>query len=226
MAKKKTSRKELLKGQDEFLTISARIAAYLSSHIREVRYVGIAVVVVIAAYLGVNMYLGSVNSKGQDAYNTAYYTLVEKGKAIADPEKLKESEALFMKVIDEYSMSKAATLALPQIAHAKFVDRKYDEAIALYRKFLDKGSRDSHYRSLTRVALAACYEADGNLETAIETLEPVLEERDDPFRESAMLGLARLYRLDNQTENEKDILKDFIESYRNSPFLPMVKARL
>ncbi len=226
MAKRKLSRKELLKSPDEFLTISARVARYLSSHIRELKYAGAAVAVIIAVYIGVTMYIGSVNNKGQEAYNLAYYNLAEEGKLFPDSEELKESEELFRRVIEEHGMSKAAELALPQIAHAEFVNGNYDEAEDLYGKFLKKFSWDSRYKSLTSVALAACYEARGKIKTAIEILEPVLNERDNPFRESAMLSLARLYRLDNRMEQEKAILKDFIESYRDSPFLPMAQARL
>ena len=48
----------------------------------------------------------------------------------------------------------------------------------------------------------------------------------DPFKETVMLSLARLYRLDNQTEKAKEILKEFVEQYKDSPFLPMAKAYL
>ena len=41
-----------------------------------------------------------------------------------------------------------------------------------------------------------------------------------------MLSLARLYRLDKQSQKEKEILESFVEAYPDSPFLPMVKARL
>ena len=123
-------------------------------------------------------------------------------------------------------MSKAARLALPQIAYIKFLEKRYDEAIAFYRRYLEKVSGDKQYESLTNLALAGCYEAKGDLKGAIDILIPIIENRDDPFRETAMFSLARLYRLYNKPEKEKKVLKNFVEEYSNSPFAPMAKTRL
>jgi outer membrane protein assembly factor BamD (BamD/ComL family) len=226
MAIKKTSRKELLKKEDEFLTISARAINYFNAHINQFKIIGVALVVIIVAYIAVHFYMRSVNKKGQNAYNSAYYTLTQKTGPDLDPQTLKQSEELFQKLRDEYGMSKAARLALPQIGFMKFVEKKYDEAIALYREFLDEVSGNIEYESLTRLALAACYEAKGDLSEAMEVLNLIIEQPDNLFQESAMLSLARLYRLDNKDEKSRKILKEFVEKYPTSPFLPMAKARL
>jgi hypothetical protein len=75
--------------------------------------------------------------------------------------------------------------------------------------------------------LAACYEANGDLKIAIETLIPLVEtDSDMPFRVSAMWRLARLYRLDNRPEKAEEILKEFVEKYSDSPLHAMAKASL
>ncbi len=226
MAKKKSTRKELLKKEDEFLTISARAINYFNAHLNQFKFIGVVVVVIIVAYIAVHFYMRSINKKGQNAYNDAYYTLTQKTGPDLDPETLKKSEELFQKLRDEYGMSKAARLALPQTAFMKFVGKKYDEAIALYREFLDEISGNTEYESLTRLALAACFEAKGDLNAAMETLNFILKQPENSFKESAMLSIARLYRLDHKDEKSKEILKEFVEKYPTSPFLPMAKARL
>lgn len=226
MAKKKITRKELLKKPDEFITFSARAVNFLGLHLRELKYFGYAIAVIAICYLAVQTYMRHVNKQGQNAYNTAYHSVTENMKPDADPEALKKSEELFRGVIDEYGLSKAARLALPQVGYLKFTEKKYDEAIVLYRAFLDKVSGNTEYESLTRLALAACYEASGDLEKAIETLNPILERPDGPFNEIAMLHVERLYRLVNQHEKAEKVLKDFIDRHKTSPFLPMAKARL
>ena len=226
MAKKKISRKQFLKGPDEFLTLSGKAANFFATHLREFRYLGLAVAVIVIAYLAVHTYLGSVNKKGQNAYNVAYNTMAENMKPDADPDSLRKSEELFAIVTDEYGLSKASLLALPQIAYAKFLDKSYDEAIVFYRKFMDRVSGDVQYESLALLALAACHEAKGDLKTAIEVLNRVVEELDNPFKEAGMLSLARIYRLDNRPEEAESILKKFVEKYETSPFLPVAKAHL
>ena len=226
MAKKKITRKELLKKDDEFLTLSNRAILFCTSHTRQLKYLGVGIGIILIAYLAGYAYLGSVNKKGQEAYNLAYDILDENTKPDTDPKDLAESENLFMTVIDEYGLSKVARLALPQVAHVKYLDRNFDQAIIFYQKFLDKISGHSQYESLTKVAIAACYEANGNLKKAIEMLGSVVGSPYDSFKDSAMLSLARVYRLDHQHEKAREILEEFVQKYKTSPFYPMAKARL
>ena len=223
---KKTTRKELLKGTDEFLTLSSKAVNFITTHLRELKYAGFAIAIIVVAYLGVTTYLRYVNKNGQNAYNTAYQTLTKEMKPDANLDNLRKSEELFIKVTDDYGLSKVARLALPQIAYLKFLDKKYDEAIVLYRKFLDKVSGNTEYELMANLALAACFEAKGDLKTAMETLIPVVEVPDNSFREPAMLSLARLYRLDNRPEKAREILNEFVEQHADSPLLPFAKAQL
>jgi predicted negative regulator of RcsB-dependent stress response len=228
MAKKKVSRKELLKGPDEFITFSSRAAEFVSTHQEQLKYIGIAIAVIVIAYLAVNAWVASVNEEGQNAYNAAAQSLLNVGmNPDSDPSELQKTGELFAEVIEDQGRSKAARLALPQAAYVKFLEKNYSEAITLYRQFLDEVKGDSQYEFMTSLALAACYEANGEVKTAIETLIPMVEtDSDTPFRESAMWRLARLYKLDNRPEKSEEILKKFVENYTDSPYYAMAKASL
>ena len=223
---KKISRKELLKGTDEFLTFSGKAVNFMTTHQRELKYAGVVIAILVVAYLGITTYLRYVNKNGQNAYNTAYQTLTKEMKPDANPDNLLKSEELFNKVTDDYGLSKVAQLALPQIAYLKFLDKKYDDAIGLYQKFLDKVAGNTEYELMTNLALAACYEAKGDLKSATEILVPIIEIPDSSFSEPAMLSLARLYRLDNKPEKAREILNKFVEQHADSPLLPFAKAQL
>jgi tetratricopeptide (TPR) repeat protein len=171
------------------------------------------------------MYLRHVNKEGQEIYNHGYYALTEFLKPEGKVEEMQQSETYFEKVMDQYGLSKAARLALPNAAFIKFLENQYDEAIEFYRKYLEQ-SQDKEYESLTRLALSACYEAKGELQLARETLAPIVEGPDDGLKEIALLSMARLYRLDSQNEKAKKILQEFVEKFENSSFQPFAKARL
>ena len=228
MAKKKTSRKELLKGPDEFLTFSARAAEFVRTHQQQLRYLGYAVLALVVAYFALQLWMGHVNKMGQMAYNAAEEDMrAWIIKSDPDPEAMKKSGELFSAVIENHGMSNAAPLASALAAHVKFREKDYSQAITLYKNFLEEFSGDSQYETLGRLALASCYEASGDLKTALETLAPMVGEAvNSPFRETAMWHLARLYRLNNQPEKEAEILKAFVETYTDSPFLGMAKSRL
>jgi len=228
MAKKKLSRKELLKGPDEFATFSEWVGKFSGTHQQQLKYAGIAIVVVIIGYFAVTSWTKSINEEGQNAYNAATQGLMETlTKPETDPAELEKTGSLFSKVLENQGMSKVARLALPQAAYVKFLEKDYSAAIGLYKEFLDEIGEDAPYESFTNLALAACYEAMGDLKTAIETLTPLVEaDAGASSREAAMWALSRLYRLDNKPDKEQEILKKFVEEYKTSPFFAMAEAHL
>ena len=228
MAKKKVSRKELLKGPDEFLTFSARAVMYFKEHSRQFSYLGAAVVLGILIYLGINFYRGYIDKKGQIAYNQAYYTL-SKDKDIetkTEKDNLKEVALLFEKVRDKYGLSKASRLALPELANLNYLGNDYDKAISDYREYLKEVPEDPAYQALAKLAMASCYEEKKEYKESIDLLNQILSVPNNFFSEQAMLNLARVYRLSNQQEKSADVLKEFVEKFPSSPFLPVAKAYL
>ena len=227
MAKKKLTRKELLKGTDEFLTLSGRVVSYSNQHLRELKWAGIGLAFVAVAYIAIWAYMGHTNKMGQEAYNVAYDAVVQSLQSEeAGEEAVKKSEGLFEAVISDYGMSKAADLALAQVGHEKFTTQQYDDAIDYYQEFSSKASGNKAYETLNLLALAACHEAKGEMKKAVGILDGIVKASNNPFRENAMLNLERIYRLDNQPEKSNEILKTFSKEYSNSPFYPMVKARI
>ena len=227
MAKnKKITRKALLRGPDEFLTLSARAVLFAKAHSREFGYIGSAVAIVVLIYLGVNTYMNYVNKKGQKAYNEAYYTFVKDAGPVKDKKTIEQSKKLFQEVIDRYGLSRVSRLAIPETAYLSFLEKKYDESISAYQQFIKKTSEEKSYLSLARMAMAACYEEKGEFKKAVEILESLATSTDLFSREQTMLSLARVYRLTHQKEKARGILEEFTKEFQDSPFLPLAKAHL
>ena len=225
MAKSKVSRKALLKGPDEFITFSTKTVLFAKKHTRGLTYAGIAIAVVVIILIGLNTYIKYMDKKGQETYSLAYSDMIKNIGLEQDEDKSKESEILFTRILDDYDLSKAARLALPELGYLKYQQKQYDEAISMYEKFLNEATRDP-YQSLARIALAACYEEKQEYDKALRSLEKVVSGPDDFFKEQAMLSMARIYRLTNMTEKSDEILRDFIETFTTSPFLQIAKANL
>jgi TolA-binding protein len=227
MVKKRVTRKQLLKGPDEFLTFTEKAALFIREHDREFKYIAGTVAAILLIYLGINAGIGYINKKGQSAYNMAYDLMSAQNTDLSpESEELKRSAELFQKVLDDYGLSKASRLALPELAYLKMVEKKYDEAIPLYQEFLDKAPKNSPYQSLARIAIATCHEAMGEYEQAIEVLNQVNAQADDAFKEEALFRLVRIHRLAGQEDKAKEILEEFVEKFQASPYLPMANAHL
>jgi len=223
MTKTKLSRKELLKKPDEFMSLSSKVITFVKGHKRQFDYLGMAIMGLIIIYLGVYSYKRYINKKGQETYNTAYYALLKNTNDKGQVDQ-KKTEELFDKVIKDYGSSKAAKLALPELANSKFEQKQYDEAIAKYEEFLGTLSEDDPYKSLTRLSLSVCYEEKGKFDKAIQPLEKIMEGPDDFFKEQALLSLARIYRLSNKQDKSNDMLKQFKEKFPKSVFLDMADS--
>lgn len=216
--------KEILKKPDEFITLSARVLQWAKGRSRALGYTGIAVAAAAVIFLAVSTYLGYADRKGQDAYNKAYNLLSDKADAQRTKQDVLEAGNLFQEVIKDHSLSDASRLALAQLADLKFREGNYDEAVSLYRAFMDKMTGETRYVNLTKLALAACLEAKGDTANALPLLESI---KDYPLLgEAALWAMARIYRLSNETQKEKEVLRQFTESFPNSPFAPLAKARL
>ncbi len=226
MAKKKVSRKELLKAPDEFITISSQVMEYFKTHVQELKITGIVLLVIVASYFGYNSWKTSMNHGGQTAYNTAVQSVLAMDETPGtEPAGLIRSQELFKEVLDNYGSSGASRLALPQIAHLKFLEKNYTEAITYYQKFLDDVSGEPLYETLTKISLAECHEANGEYKTAVAILTPLAETPiASPFKPAVMWHLARVYRLDGNPQKATDILKELIKNHENSAFSPMAKA--
>ena len=225
MAQKKIRRKELLKKQDEFMTLSEKAALFVREHGRVFKGGVTVLVAALLIYLGVTSYTRYIDKKGQTAYDKAYQEVVNSVTQTPEKRDLKKAEGLFEDVIKDYGSSKISLLARPQLAYLQFQEKKYDEALSLYQAFL-KEKPPAEYRDMARLAIAACYEAKGDYAKAIETLQEVTSMPSSLFREEAMFSLARVYRLANQNEKAKETLEKYVEAYQNSPFLPLAKAYL
>ncbi len=210
----------MLKSSDEFLSLTERGTNYVREHSRIFNYAGIAVAVAAVLYLGSTVYLNHVNRQGQAAYDAAY--------SLAREEKpdLQKMTAMFDKVTEDYRLSKVSRLVPAQVGYLRYREKKYPEAVADYSAFLKESGKDSLYRSLSKLALAACYEEAGKAAKAIDILKDLKSSPQNAFKEQTLLNLARLYRLSKQDGKAKEVYKEFVEQFKASPFTPLAKAYL
>jgi predicted negative regulator of RcsB-dependent stress response len=227
MTKTKISRKELLKSQDEFMTLTSRAIKFVQEHRRKFDYLGMAILGLIVIYLGSYAYIRYINKKGLKAYNTAYYSAMKIAESSKDQVAAeKKVEDMFEGVVKDYASSKAAKLALPEVASAEFTERKYDEAITNYETYMGKVSENDPYKSLARLSLSVCYEEKGQFDKAIEPLEKIMEGPDDSIKEQAMLSMARIYRLSSKQDKSNEILKQFKEKFPKSIYVDLADSLL
>jgi len=216
----------MLKKDDEFISLTSHALDFVKGHKRLFDYLGMAVLCIIVVYMGVYAYTRYINKKGHEAFNKAYYGMINQTGIDKAQTSSANTEKLFNDLIKDYGMSKAAKIALPELAYAKFEQKKYDEAISLYEEYLNKVSDSEPYNSLTRMALSTCYEQKGEYDKAITSLEKIMEGPDDYIKEQAMLNLARVYRLAGKQDKSNEIITEFKKKFPKSVYLDMADSFL
>ena len=226
MAKKRVTRKELLKKEDEFISLSARIYQFVVEHRVQIQWAAICVLAIMVIVAGISLYFRHLNIKALAAYNMAYKNLVSDSSHKATEESIQRSAEELDRLIREYGLTKMATLAIPQLAYLKFGEGKYDKAISLYKIYLEKVKTGSIYRSMAYFGLAACYEAKGEHQSAISYLQKIIENDTTFLKEEATFSLGRVYELSGQRELSNDTFRTFTAQFPQSPLLPLAKAHL
>lgn len=216
----------MLKKDDEFISLTSQAFNFVKGHKRLFDYLGTAVLGLIVIYMGIYAYISHVNKKGQEAFNKAFYAMnSQTGSDTADTSSA-NTEKMFNELIEDYGMSKAAKLALPELASAGFEQKKYDEAISLYEEYLDKISNNEPYASLARMALSTCYEQKGEYDRAVTSLEKIIEGPDDYIKEQAMLNLSRVYRLAGKQDKSNETITEFKKKFPKSVYFDIADSFL
>ena len=116
MAKKRVTRKELLKKEDEFISLSARTYQFVVEYRKQIQWAAICIAAIIVIILGISLYFRHLNAKALAAYNMAYKNLVSASSSQTGEEGIQKSIEELDRLIREYGWTKMATLAMPQLA--------------------------------------------------------------------------------------------------------------
>jgi tetratricopeptide (TPR) repeat protein len=226
MAKKRVTRKELLKKEDEFISLSTRIYRFAVEHKKKIQWTGICLAAIVVIILGISLYFRNLNQQALAAYNTAYRNLVSASSSQASEESMQRSIEELDRLVHDYGWTKMATFAIPQLAYLKFGQGKYEEAISLYKSYLEEIGDDSIYRPMAYFGIAACYEATADHQAAIRYLKKIIDYHDAFLKEEALYSLGRMYELSGRKELSRETFQQFISEFPQSPLLPLAKARL
>lgn len=213
--KKSISRKELLKKPDEFITVSNKIAHWVTVHYWKVIWVGAVVVLTAGAFFGYRAYAAYQEKQGREAYFAA----------LELPEILQKIKKLSA-VTTDYPRTQGAQKAWISLGHLYYQQKDFARALNAYRSALSRGKIPPEFQSLIKESLAYVLEEKGDLKGAADTFNQILKGPDPLLKENAHLNLARVYIKLGQTKEAKATYQAFLKAFPNSMYAPLVRDRL
>lgn len=238
--KKKMTRKQFLKQEDEFLTTSARILMWIKENYNKVILALILVFVAMIIIFSIRYRNRTNLIKSNRMLSMAkgiYYTPVVPPNQEQNPasppqgftsteEKYKQALRLFQELLQVYPDSPAAEEAkffLPNCLH--FLGN-HDEAIKGFNEYLEQYP-DGLFVQQAEVGIGYAYSAKGDTEQSIAIFQRILDDYPEyVLRDAVYMQLGRNFEEIGSLDKAKEAYQNIVINFPNSPFLKDAQEKL
>jgi tetratricopeptide (TPR) repeat protein len=227
MARKKVTRKQLLKEPDEFLTLSAKTIQWAQANSRQLSWTLAAILLLAIVFSAIRFFSVQAEAKSLvllDQHKAAYEALLKKD---GTPQKaygqVKPSlEAL----IKKYNGKNGAKMATVFYADISYRAGQYDQAIGLYRRALDDYREEPAIHDLIVSSLAYAYQGKKDYPSALKYFQQLVDGPRTTLKPEALFNLAAVYAQSGDAAGEKEALQKIIAEYDNSIYAPVAREKL
>lgn len=226
MARRKISRKELVKEPDEFITLTGQVIHWARENTRPLIY-GVCIffgaILLISAYRFYSAHqrdnASALLSQTRSAYQEALQADQDPAKALA------AVKPQFERLVDEYGSWSAGQLGRVLFAHAALVANAPDEAIALYKTALDDFKADPTVTASILNGLAGACMQKGDSAAAIGYLERLVAGSGKMLKDTALFQLGTLYKAVGQEEKSRQTFQQLSTDYPDSVYANIAKEK-
>jgi tetratricopeptide (TPR) repeat protein len=226
MAKKKTSRKELLKEPDEFLTLSSRMLNFAAQHKSQLSYALSIIVVLLAIIAGYRFFAIRAENKAQGLLDQTvgkYETALKAGNAHKAFEDVSED---FQKILKKYSRQNSGKLARVIFANICYDGGEYGKAIELYQRALKDFESHPFIQNLILGAIGYAHEQLNQDPSAVSYFSKIIDSKEQLLRDEALFNLGVLYEKLGEKEKSTHAFEQVLSDHQDSIYIPIVKERL
>ena len=226
MAKKKKTRKQLLKEPDEFITLTGKAISFVTEYQKQISYTLYALVAVALIFFGYRFFAQRAETKafallGQT--QSKYETLIETSSAT---EAYNQVSDAFQSIIKKYGGNAGGKLARLIYANISYDARQYEEAIALYKQSLSDFKEDKFVYNLILSNLGHAYQRVGDEQNAAAYFEKAASAADSPVREEALFNLGLMYAKLGEAAKSQKTLQEILDNHPDSIYFDMVEEEL
>jgi len=228
MAKKRVTRKQLLKEPDEFITFSNRMIRLGVAYKQHLMIAAGLFCAVVLIYVGMQYVSARSRTKALNLLENAVARynreLAQSGTAKA----LAEVEGDFELILGKYGSNAGGRLARLTFAQYHYAAGGAERAIALYQAALADFEEDPLYRSLALSGLGYAYALKGDGARAISYFEQVVSGAAAGLKGDALFNLGLLYAQSGQNGKSRESFQRIKEEHPESIYAEMAgeKAKL
>ncbi len=226
MAKKRITRKQLLKEPDEFITLTGKTIRFVKRYQTKILGVTCGGIGIILFVVGMNYYLKLSETKAFTLFDqgiTQYELLLKKNGPIKAYNDVKKD---FDTIIDKYPGRNGGKFAKVAYANICYNAGNYDKAVELYDKALEDFSDNSFMISTILSSLGHSYEKTGDHKAAAGYFERVAAEDESRMKDEALFNLGGIYSNSGDKTKSGVYFKKIITDHVDSMYIDIVNEKI
>jgi tetratricopeptide (TPR) repeat protein len=226
MAKKRVTRKQLLKEPDEFMTFTGKLIQFGRKHDKQLTYAAFAFFVMIIGLTAFRFFSNRAENTASDLLRQAmqkYETMrndTDAARAYA------ETKPDFEHILDKYASKHAGKMAGVIYANLSYDAGETDTAIQLYENALGDTVEGGGYRNLILSSLGYAYEQKKDIQTAVIYFERIASNDNPVAKDVALFNLGRLYEEMGDAEKSQAAYNRLVSEYLESVYYELVNEKL
>jgi len=226
MAKKKKTRKELLKEPDEFITFTGKVITIARGHQNQISYLLVAIAAIALIFFGYRFFAQRAETRafailGQT--QSKYETLKKSSSAAEAYSQVSEA---FQGIIKKYGGNAGGKLARLIYANISYDAAQYDNAIALYKQSLKDFKEDKLVYNLILGSLGYAYQQVKDEQNAATYFEKAASATNSTISEESLFNLGSIYKKLGEADKSQQALQKILNDYPNSIYSDMVEEEL
>lgn len=214
----KPTRKELLKGPDEFITFTAKMVNFARENQNKLFAAGLVILAAILLFFGVRYYLNSQEESAQTLLEAAQADFAAARVLPSPGEQLALVDEKFSAVLAQYPRTDAAKLALVARGNVRLARGETAAAIQDLSEAQKAFGQDPIMAGMIKSGMAYAYEEQKDYAKALEIFSGIAESPDGVFAEDAALAIPRLYEALGRKEEARKAYESFADKHSDSPF--------
>ncbi len=226
MAKKRVTRKQLLKEPDEFITTTGKLLSWARENTRQLLVacgLFLGVLILIASY---GYYQQKRSNTAEQLYNQAMAKYQTAGGEKDPAAALAAVQPDLERLTGEYGGQPAGKLGRLMYGNFSLAAQARDEAVKIYLAALEDFGSDASLANFIRNGLGAAYSQKGEFQAAIEHYEKIVSGSSQVLKDSALFHLGRLYEAMGQSDKSREAYRQLSTEFPDSMFTELVKTKI
>ncbi len=226
MAKRRVTRKQLLKEPDEFLTTAGKIVLWAKQNSKRVITGGC---VVLGLVLAISAYAYFRQHNADAAENRLGQALAKYQSELANKDAaaaLAAARGDFDGLLASFGDYPAGKLGTVIYGHICLAGQAYDDAIAKYQKALTYYGADTSLHNVIVNGLGTAFQQKGDYPQAVVYFKQLADGPSPVLKDVALFNLGRLYGQLGQSEESLKVYQQLSTDFPQSMFADVAKEKI